>query len=68
MAEKNVKIELEKRKTEQLLAQMMPVSVTKKILSGKSVDPETYEEATVFFSDIKDFTETCGHSSPLEVL
>ena len=41
----------EKRKTESLLSQMLPQSVARSLLTGKAVDPESYEE--VFWWAVK---------------
>ncbi|ESO82166.1 hypothetical protein LOTGIDRAFT_135225, partial [Lottia gigantea] len=58
----------EKKRTETLLHQMLPKSVADKLKANTIVDPENFEEATVFFSDIQGFTQLSARSSPVQVV
>lgn len=42
-------------------------SVAEQLKRGESVLPETYEEVSIFFSDIVGFTTISSTSEPLEV-
>lgn len=42
--------------------------ITDQLMAGKSVEPQSYNLVTVFFSDIVGFTSMCAVSSALEVV
>ncbi|CAJ0575813.1 unnamed protein product, partial [Mesorhabditis spiculigera] len=65
---KMVELQFEKGRSEQLLYSMLPKSIAMSLKRGEMVLPKTYNEATVYFSDIKGFTTICSDSSPLEVV
>ena len=42
--------------------------VADKLKAGMAVEPETYEQVTVFFSDVVQFTNLAAKSTPLQVV
>ena len=57
----------EKQITQNFLYRMLPPSVATKIIRGQSIEPETYSDVTIYFSDIVGFTSLSSQSTPLQV-
>ncbi|XP_055957382.1 atrial natriuretic peptide receptor 2 [Patella vulgata] len=58
----------ERKRTQTLLYEMLPISIARKLLSEESVKPEFYNGVTLFFSDICGFNEIVLNSSPLQII
>lgn len=66
--QKTAELMEEKKRSEELLYEMLPRFVVDQLRYGHSVTPEAYEAVTIGFSDIKDFTSISAQSSPIEVV
>lgn len=42
--------------------------IADELMAGKSVEPQSYDMVTIFFSDIVGFTSMCSVSSAMEVV
>jgi class 3 adenylate cyclase len=57
----------EKKKSDILLYRMLPKQVADKLKLGQSIEPETFDCVTIFFSDVVSFTTLASRCSPLQV-
>uniref|UniRef100_A0A7I4XTM1 Guanylate cyclase n=1 Tax=Haemonchus contortus TaxID=6289 RepID=A0A7I4XTM1_HAECO len=58
----------EQKKSDILLYRMLPRQVAEKLKLGQSVEPETFDSVTVFFSDVVSFTTLAAKCNPMQVV
>ena len=68
LQEKTVALNVERKRSENLLNELMPPNVARKLMANEPVEPEAFQAVTIFFSDIVGFTSISSKSSPLEVI
>ncbi|XP_028038507.1 uncharacterized protein LOC114249220 isoform X1 [Bombyx mandarina] len=66
--ERTEQLDMEKKKTEQLLNRMLPRSVAERLMLGSRVEPEEFEEVSIYFSDIVGFTALAARSTAVQVV
>lgn len=62
------RLENEKNLSNTLLNSMLPDTVAESLRAGKTVEPQLYEDVTLFFSDVVGFTKICDAVEPWDVI
>ncbi|XP_014678804.1 PREDICTED: atrial natriuretic peptide receptor 1-like [Priapulus caudatus] len=66
--ERTQQLNEEKLKTDKLIYRMLPASLADNLKLGRAVQPEAFEESSVYFSDITGFSQLAAESSPLQIV
>uniref|UniRef100_A0A2A4J8E3 guanylate cyclase n=1 Tax=Heliothis virescens TaxID=7102 RepID=A0A2A4J8E3_HELVI len=66
--ERTEQLDMEKKKTEQLLNRMLPRSVAERLMLGSRVEPEEFADVSIYFSDIVGFTALAARCTPVQVV
>uniref|UniRef100_A0A914C5T5 guanylate cyclase n=1 Tax=Acrobeloides nanus TaxID=290746 RepID=A0A914C5T5_9BILA len=64
--ERTKELVAEKKKSDILLYRMLPKAVADKLKLGQVIEPEAYDQVTVFFSDVVSFTTLASRCTPLQ--
>ncbi|VDL68714.1 unnamed protein product [Nippostrongylus brasiliensis] len=67
VAQRTVELVEEKKKSDILLYRMLPRQVADRLKMGQSIEPESYDNVTVFFSDVVSFTTLASRGTPMQV-
>jgi class 3 adenylate cyclase len=62
------RLEFEKKKSEQLLLNILPEETSRELMIHGSAKPQSYKRVSVLFTDFKGFTSTCERLRPEQVV
>ena len=61
-------LRLARQKSENLILNILPASVAEKLKQGKNIIAEQFEDATILFADLVDFTRIAAYINPIELV
>ncbi|KAJ3128427.1 hypothetical protein HK098_004504 [Nowakowskiella sp. JEL0407] len=61
-------LETQQSKAELLLSNMLPSSISRSLLSGQNLDPESYASCTIMFLDVVQFSQLCSKILPVQTV
>ncbi len=68
VADKTKDLIEEKNKLDTLLSELLPQSIVTQLMKGKHIEPEAFDNITLLFSDIVDFTRISSETMPLDIV
>ncbi|VDO32188.1 unnamed protein product [Haemonchus placei] len=66
--ERTKQLKEEKKKADILLGRMLPRQVADRLKLGQTVEPESFDSVTVFFSDVVKFTQLAAKCTPFQIV
>ncbi|KAJ1503168.1 hypothetical protein HMI54_008351 [Coelomomyces lativittatus] len=61
-------LDVERTRSKKLIQSILPEAIAVQLLRGESIPPQTYNVATILFTDICGFTELSSSSDPLDIV
>ncbi|KAL3120583.1 hypothetical protein niasHT_007875 [Heterodera trifolii] len=68
VAQRNAELAVAREETERLLHEMLPPSIAKQLKEQQSVEPRSYDSATVLFCQLVDFSTVLSKFPPTQVV
>jgi len=68
LEQKNKHLEIERKKTDNLLLNILPYEIAEQLKNKGTVDTKTYRRVSVLFTDFKGFTKISEQLSPQEII
>ncbi|MBP0021848.1 MAG: response regulator [Cyanobacteria bacterium SBLK] len=68
LQEKNASLQIEKEKSDRLLLNILPAVVAEKLKQDRGSLAEQFDEVTILFADIVDFTSLSSRMRPIELV
>ncbi|MCB9246662.1 MAG: adenylate/guanylate cyclase domain-containing protein [Flavobacteriales bacterium] len=68
LRQKNEEIELEKKKADDLLLNILPADIAKELKETGKSEAQHFQEATIIFTDFKDFTRISEQLNPAQLV
>ncbi|XP_074662965.1 uncharacterized protein LOC141915366 [Tubulanus polymorphus] len=68
LADQSKALNRERKRTDSLLCQMLPMTVADQLKKNEAVEAESFDEGTIFLSDVVGFTRITSDCTPMQVI